>query len=161
MSHTDATIGHVGGVEASPFSIPSKKLVMWLFIISDAVTFGAILLVCGHAGMTLEGSGARQILSFRGVDYELATTGRSGDAARIVVSPRGVSKVEIEEGRIRVENPQAVGLPPLIPLSDASIDAVDISSAALAVCRRNVRRLKLGRRVRVRSSDHFSALGGR
>ena len=29
-----------------------------------AVTFGAILLVCGHAGMTLEGSGTRQILAF-------------------------------------------------------------------------------------------------
>jgi ribosomal protein L3 glutamine methyltransferase len=43
----------------------------------------------------------------------------------------------------------------------ARIDAVDISAAALAVCRRNVRRLKLGRRVRVRSSDHFSALPGR
>jgi ribosomal protein L3 glutamine methyltransferase len=43
----------------------------------------------------------------------------------------------------------------------ARVDAVDISTAALAVCRRNVRRLKLGRRVRVRRSDHFSALGGR
>ena len=43
----------------------------------------------------------------------------------------------------------------------ARIDAVDISAAALTVCRRNVRRLKLGRRVRVLESDHFSALAGR
>jgi ribosomal protein L3 glutamine methyltransferase len=43
----------------------------------------------------------------------------------------------------------------------ARVDAVDISAAALAVCRRNVRRLKLGRRVRVRRSDHFSVLAGR
>jgi ribosomal protein L3 glutamine methyltransferase len=43
----------------------------------------------------------------------------------------------------------------------ARVDAVDISAAALAVCRRNVRRLKLGSRVRVRRSDHFSALAGR
>jgi ribosomal protein L3 glutamine methyltransferase len=43
----------------------------------------------------------------------------------------------------------------------ARIDAVDISDAALAVCRRNVRRLKLGRRVRVRRSDHFSTLARR
>ena len=43
----------------------------------------------------------------------------------------------------------------------ARVDAVDISAAALAVCRRNVRRLKLGRRVQVRRSDHFSALAGR
>jgi len=36
--------GHESGVmEERPFAIPSSKLVMWLFIISDAVTFGAIL----------------------------------------------------------------------------------------------------------------------
>ena len=35
-------------MEASPFSIPSKKLVMWLFIISDAVTFGAFLFGYGY-----------------------------------------------------------------------------------------------------------------
>jgi ribosomal protein L3 glutamine methyltransferase len=39
----------------------------------------------------------------------------------------------------------------------ASVDAVDISPAALAVCRRNVRKLGLTRRVRVLKSDHFSA----
>ena len=86
-----------------------------------AVTFGAILLVCGHAGMTLEGSGTRQILRFRGVDYELATNGRSADAPRIIMSPHGVSKVEIEEGRIRIEHPQAVALPPVIPLAAAQL----------------------------------------
>jgi cytochrome c oxidase subunit III len=49
VSDADATMGHVGGVmEASPFSIPSKKLVMWLFIISDAVTFGATLFAYGY-----------------------------------------------------------------------------------------------------------------
>src|ERR1700744_2270072 len=30
-------------MEPSPFGIPSKKLTMWLFITSDAITFGAIL----------------------------------------------------------------------------------------------------------------------
>src|SRR5256885_15155831 len=41
--------GH-GGVlmEESPYSIPSRKLTMWLFIISDAVTFGAILFAYGY-----------------------------------------------------------------------------------------------------------------
>jgi cytochrome c oxidase subunit III len=49
VSDADATMGHMGGaLEASPFSIPSKKLVMWLFIISDAVTFGAILFAYGY-----------------------------------------------------------------------------------------------------------------
>src|SRR5215470_17870540 len=48
VSEANATTGHMGGaLEASPFSIPSKKLVMWLFIISDAVTFGAILFAYG------------------------------------------------------------------------------------------------------------------
>lgn len=41
--------GHAPGVmEESPFAIPSKKLVMWLFIISDAVTFGALLFAYGY-----------------------------------------------------------------------------------------------------------------
>ncbi len=41
--------GHAhGSMEESPFSIPSKKLVMWLFIISDAVTFAALLLAYGY-----------------------------------------------------------------------------------------------------------------
>src|SRR5882757_1555451 len=35
-------------MEARPFAIPSKKLVMWLFIISDAVTFGALLFAYGY-----------------------------------------------------------------------------------------------------------------
>jgi ribosomal protein L3 glutamine methyltransferase len=40
----------------------------------------------------------------------------------------------------------------------ARVDACDISPAALAVCRRNVQRLRLKSRVRVIRSDHFSAV---
>ena len=44
-----ATDLHAADVmEARPFAIPSKKLVMWLFIISDAVTFGAVLFAYGY-----------------------------------------------------------------------------------------------------------------
>lgn len=43
----------------------------------------------------------------------------------------------------------------------AKVDAVDISPGALAVCRRNVRRLKLARRVKVLRSDYFGAVAGR
>jgi len=50
---SDAVLDHVGehgaGVmEERPFDIPSSKLVMWLFIISDACTFGALLFAYGY-----------------------------------------------------------------------------------------------------------------
>jgi cytochrome c oxidase subunit 3 len=35
-------------MEERPFAVPSKKLVMWLFIISDACTFGAMLFAYGY-----------------------------------------------------------------------------------------------------------------
>ena len=40
----------------------------------------------------------------------------------------------------------------------AYVDAADISPAALTVCRRNVRKLRLEGRVRTLRSDHFSAV---
>jgi ribosomal protein L3 glutamine methyltransferase len=40
----------------------------------------------------------------------------------------------------------------------ARVDAVDISPGALAVTRRNVRRLELGNRVKVLRSNHFAAV---
>ena len=45
MSESEMTLGagHAAALEPSPYGIQSKKLTMWLFIISDAVTFGAIL----------------------------------------------------------------------------------------------------------------------
>lgn len=43
----------------------------------------------------------------------------------------------------------------------SSVDAADVSSEALAVARVNVRRYRLGRRIRLVKSDMFSALGGK
>ena len=51
MSQANPAIGHPPALEtreAPAFAIPHKKLVMWLFIISDAITFGAILFAYGY-----------------------------------------------------------------------------------------------------------------
>jgi cytochrome c oxidase subunit III len=40
--------GHGVLGEESPYAIPSRKLTMWLFIISDTVTFGAFLFAYGY-----------------------------------------------------------------------------------------------------------------
>ena len=49
MSEANLTMGaHAAALsEGSPFSVPTKKLVMWLFIISDAMTFAACLVAYG------------------------------------------------------------------------------------------------------------------
>ena len=51
MSEAYLTVGGPSGVEtqeAPAFAISHKKLVMWLFIISDAITFGALLFAYGY-----------------------------------------------------------------------------------------------------------------
>jgi len=45
---TSLRVGHDAQLEASPYGIQSKKLAMWLFIIADAYTFGAILFAYGY-----------------------------------------------------------------------------------------------------------------
>ena len=47
-SETSMALPHGAMLEESPFGIESKKLVMWLFIIADAATFGAILFGYGY-----------------------------------------------------------------------------------------------------------------
>jgi heme/copper-type cytochrome/quinol oxidase subunit 3 len=49
VSESEAALhGHSALLEASPFAIPSRKFTMWLFIISDAVTFGSFLFAYGY-----------------------------------------------------------------------------------------------------------------
>jgi cytochrome c oxidase subunit 3 len=50
VSESQAAMHGASGalVEGSPYGIPSRKLTMWLFIISDAVTFGALLFGYGY-----------------------------------------------------------------------------------------------------------------
>ena len=49
MSQADLTMqGHSAGMMTDrPFSIPTKKLAMWLFIIADTMTFAACLVAYG------------------------------------------------------------------------------------------------------------------
>ena len=85
-----------------------------------AVTFGAILLVLGHFGMAFEGSGSKEIMTYQGVEYELALDGRGGDANQLVISETGQSFISFNEGATAmiVEDPAAVGLPGEVPRSD-------------------------------------------
>jgi len=49
VSESEAAVhGHGALMEESPYAIPSRKFTMWLFIISDAVTFGAFLFAYGY-----------------------------------------------------------------------------------------------------------------
>jgi POT family proton-dependent oligopeptide transporter len=90
----------VGGVLADRF-LGARK----------AVTFGALLLVLGHAGMTLEGSGTREFLQFGGAEYELVAIGRGSDAQHRLIGAHGSSAVELAAGHLRIADGQALGLP--------------------------------------------------
>jgi cytochrome c oxidase subunit 3 len=49
VSHAELHLDDVGVVgEARPYGFRTKKLVMWLFIVADAATFGAILFAYGY-----------------------------------------------------------------------------------------------------------------
>jgi ribosomal protein L3 glutamine methyltransferase len=55
----------------------------------------------------------------------------------------------------------AIALASAKAFPEGRVDAVDISTAALQVCRRNIRRLGLLKRVRALRSDYFAAVEGR
>jgi cytochrome c oxidase subunit III len=46
VSHADAMVGH-SVMEKPAFSVPAKKMAMWLFIIADSATFAACLVAYG------------------------------------------------------------------------------------------------------------------
>jgi cytochrome c oxidase subunit 3 len=47
VSHADAMTGRSGLMEKPAFSVPAKKMAMWLFIIADSATFAACLVAYG------------------------------------------------------------------------------------------------------------------
>jgi len=84
-----------------------------------AVTFGAILLVLGHATMAFEGAGSKEYLTYQGTDYIVTLDGRGGDAEQIIKSAQGTSKISFSDDSttLQVADPGAVGLPATIPVS--------------------------------------------
>ena len=85
-----------------------------------AVTYGAILLVLGHATMAFEGAGAKEYLTYQGTDYIVTLDGRGGDAPQIIVSDSGQSKISFSEdgSTLLVGEPAKVGLPATIAVAD-------------------------------------------
>jgi len=83
-----------------------------------AVTFGAILLTLGHFGMTFEGSGSKQILSYNESQYQIALDGRGGDAKQQIITDSGKSYVTFTETDMVVAEPGVVDLPEVISRDD-------------------------------------------
>ena len=80
-----------------------------------AVTFGAILLTLGHFGMTFEGSGSKQLLDYNDTQYQITLDARGGDAKQMIISDAGTSYVTFTETDMLIKEPEAVGLPAVIP----------------------------------------------
>ena len=86
-----------------------------------AVTFGAILLTFGHFGMTFEGDGSRQLLTFDGKQYEIVLDGRGGDARQQIVTEAGSSYITFTESTLEIANPESVDLAPSIPRDEFTL----------------------------------------
>ncbi len=86
-----------------------------------AVTFGAILLTLGHFGMTFEGSGSKQILSYNESQYQIALDGRGGDAKQQIITDSGKSYVTFTETDMVISEPEVVDLPDVISRDDFSM----------------------------------------
>ena len=86
-----------------------------------AVTFGAILLTLGHFGMSFEGQGSRQLVSFDDSQYQIVLDGRGGDARQQIVTDQGISYISFSQTSMEIARPEAVGLPASIPRDQISI----------------------------------------
>ena len=86
-----------------------------------AVTFGAILLTLGHFGMTFEGSGSKQILSYNESQFQIALDGRGGDAKQQIITDSGKSYVTFTETDMVIAEPEVVDLPEVISRDDFSM----------------------------------------
>ncbi len=86
-----------------------------------AVTFGAILLVLGHAGMAFEGDGSRQIMQYGDTTYEIQLDARGGDARQLLVNGDNKSYISFNENELLIEDGSLFGLDNSIPREDISL----------------------------------------
>ncbi len=86
-----------------------------------AVTFGAILLTLGHFGMSFEGNGSKQLLDYKGAQYQIALDARGGDAKQQIISDSGISYVTFTETDMLIADAEAVGLPESISRDEFSM----------------------------------------
>ncbi len=86
-----------------------------------AVTFGAILLTLGHFGMSFEGEGSRQLVTYGDSQYQIKLDARGGDARQQIVTDQGISYINFTETSMKIAEPETVGLPATIARDQLSI----------------------------------------
>ena len=97
-----------------------------------AVTFGAILLVIGHFGMSFEGNGSRQLLTLNETTYEIVLDARGGDARQQIVSDKGISYISFTAQDLIIQDPLSVDMPPVIP-RDSYVISVETEETYLNI----------------------------
>jgi POT family proton-dependent oligopeptide transporter len=82
-----------------------------------AIAYGALLLVAGHLAMAIEQGPARNVLSFEGRDYEIASEGRQDQRqAWIVVEGERYTFGPAEGGGMKINDlPATAPLPSVLP----------------------------------------------
>jgi POT family proton-dependent oligopeptide transporter len=107
-----------------------------------AVAFGALLLVAGHLTMAIEGTPARQVLTYKGAHYGFQVSGLgAARQARIIVNGRPYAFGQDAAGDFTISGlPAGAGLPAALPKSDYTLSVegrqqgyVDILYLALAL----------------------------
>jgi len=82
-----------------------------------AVAFGALLLVAGHATMTIEGAPATQVLTYHGNAYDFQVDGRgSARTVRLLVAGAPYAFEAASDGGLAIKDlPESAALPALLP----------------------------------------------
>src|SRR5262249_15670950 len=92
-----------------------------------AVAFGALLLVIGNIGMTLEGRPATQVLTYHGASYAFQTTGRGDErVAKLVVGGQAYAYGPASDGGLEIKNlPAPAPLPAHLAKGDFQLSVKD------------------------------------